>query len=114
MFDVIVRSNGSDDDATVALQLLSHLEGDALNVTLLVPEVKRATWAGLVGALTEHYGSPGRLADYRQQFERMTVQEGEELETRHLDSVSPKLPSETLLTAVGYGRATQTQASEGS
>ena len=30
----------------------SHLEGDASNVALFVPEVKRATWAGLVGALT--------------------------------------------------------------
>ena len=29
-------SNGWDD-ATAALQLLSHLEGDALNVALLVP-----------------------------------------------------------------------------
>ena len=31
--DAIVRLNGWDD-ATVALQLLSHLEGDALNVGL--------------------------------------------------------------------------------
>ena len=37
VFDAIVRSNGWDD-ATVILQLLSHLEGDALNVTLLVLE----------------------------------------------------------------------------
>ena len=44
-------------------------EGDALNVALLVPEVKRTTRVGLIGALTEHYGSPGRLADYRRQFE---------------------------------------------
>ena len=28
---------------STALQLLSHLEGDALNVTLLVPEARRAT-----------------------------------------------------------------------
>ena len=69
--DASVRSNGWDD-ATVALQLLSHLEGDALNVALLVPEAKMATQAGLVGALTEHYGSLGRLADYRRQFERTT------------------------------------------
>ena len=69
VFDAIVRSNGWDD-ATVALQLLSHLEGDALNVALLVPEVRRVTRAGLVGAITEHYGSPGHLADYRRQFER--------------------------------------------
>ena len=39
MFDAIVQSNGWDD-ATTALQLLSHLEGDALNVALLVPEYK--------------------------------------------------------------------------
>ena len=37
VFDVIVQSNGWDD-ATAALQLLSHLEGDALNAALLVPE----------------------------------------------------------------------------
>ena len=37
VFDAIVQSNGWDD-ATTALQLLSHLEGDALNVALLVPE----------------------------------------------------------------------------
>ena len=80
VFDAIVRSNGWDD-AAVALQLLSHLEGDALNVALLVPEVKRATRAGLVGELTEHYGSPGWLADYRLQFERTTRQEGEDPST---------------------------------
>ena len=67
VLDAIIRSNGWDD-VTVALQLLSHLEGDVLNAALLVPEVKRATQAGLVGPLTEHYGSPGRLADYRRQF----------------------------------------------
>ena len=61
-----------------ALQLLSHLEGDALNVALLVPEARRATRVGLFGALTEHYGSPGRLADYRRQFERTTRTAGED------------------------------------
>ena len=62
----------------VTLQLLSHPEGDALNVALLVLEVKRATRAGLVGALTEPSGSPGRLADYRRQFEKTIRQEGED------------------------------------
>ena len=37
VFNAIIQSNGWDD-ATAALQLLSHLEGDALNVALLVPE----------------------------------------------------------------------------
>ena len=36
VFDAIVLSNGWSD-ATLALQLLSHLEGDASNVALLVP-----------------------------------------------------------------------------
>ena len=36
VFEAIVRSNGWDND-TSALQLLSHLEGDALNVAHLVP-----------------------------------------------------------------------------
>ena len=34
--------------------------------------------AGLVRTLTEHYGSPGRLADYRRQFWKMARLEGED------------------------------------
>ena len=49
-----------------------------MNVALLVPEVKRTTWARLIGALTEHYGSPGWLADYQRQFERTALREGED------------------------------------
>ena len=78
MFDAIVVSNGWDD-ATAALQLLSHLAGDALNVALLVPINWRASRMGLVDALTAHYGSPGRLADYRRQFERVTRATGTDL-----------------------------------
>ena len=48
MFYASVQSNGWDD-ATAALQLLSHLEGDVLNVALLVPEARRATRTGLEG-----------------------------------------------------------------
>ena len=77
VFDAIVRSNGWDD-ATVALQLMSHLEGDALNVALLVPEATRVARICLVGALTDHYGSPGRLADYRRQFEKTVRPDGED------------------------------------
>ena len=57
---------------TAALQLFSHLEGDALNVAHLVPLTRRLSRSGLVDALTAHYGSPGRLADYRRQFESTT------------------------------------------
>ena len=40
LFEAIVCSNGCDD-VTAALQMLSHLDGDALNVALLVPESRR-------------------------------------------------------------------------
>ena len=76
VFNAIMQSNGWSD-ATAALQLLTNLEGDALNVALLVLEVRLVTRTELVGALTEHYGSPG-LADYRRQFEKTTRKEGED------------------------------------
>ena len=74
MDDAIVLLNGWDE-AMAALQLLSHLEGDAINVALLVPVPCRAS---RVGALLAHYGSPGRLADYRRQFEKATRTAGED------------------------------------
>ena len=77
VFDAIVLSNGWDD-ATAALQLLSHLEGDTLNVALLVPMSRRTSKGGLVDALSAHYGSSGRLADYRQQFEKTTRSVGDD------------------------------------
>ena len=77
VFEAIVRSNGWDND-TAALQLFSHLEGDALNVAHLVPLARRLSRSGLVDALTAHYGSPGRLADNRRQLERTTRTFGED------------------------------------
>ena len=56
-------SNGWDG-VTAVLQLVSLLEGDALNIALLVQESQRVLPGVLVGALSEHYGSPGRLAEY--------------------------------------------------
>ena len=60
VFDAIVRSNGWDND-TAALQLFSHLEGDALNVAHLVPLSQRLSRSGLVDALWIA-GSVGRLS----------------------------------------------------
>ena len=77
VFEAIVRSNGWDND-TAALQLFSHLEGDALNVAQLVPLTRRLSRTGLVDALMAHYGSPGRLADYWRQFEKTTRTVGED------------------------------------
>ena len=50
-----------------------------MNVALLVPAPRRVSRVGLVDALTVHYGSPGRLADYRRQFEKTTRTAGEDI-----------------------------------
>ena len=47
-------------------------------MALLVPESRHVSQVGLVGALSAHYGSPGRLADYRRQFERTTRTSGKD------------------------------------
>ena len=49
-----------------------------MNVAHLVPLSRQLSRSGLVDALTAHYGSPGRLADYRRQFERTTRTVGED------------------------------------
>ena len=77
VFDAIVLSNGWDD-ATAALQLLSHLQGDALSVALLIPMPRRASRKELMDALSSHYGSPDRLASYRRQFDKMERKPGED------------------------------------
>ena len=79
VFEAIVCLNGWDE-VTAALQLVAHLEGDALNVALLVPESQRVLPGVLVGALSGimHYGSPGRLAEYRRQFEIVSRSPGDD------------------------------------
>ena len=47
-------------------------------MALLVPLSRRLSRTGLVGALSAHYGSPGRLADYQRQFEKTTRTAGED------------------------------------
>ena len=77
VFDAIALSNGWGD-ATAALQLLSHLQGDALSVALLMPMPRRASRKELMDALSSHYGSPGRLASYRRQFDKTERKPGED------------------------------------
>ena len=69
VFEAIVCSNGWDD-VMAALQLLSHLDGDALNVALLVPESRRVKPGFLIKSLLEHCNAPGSLAEYKRQFQR--------------------------------------------
>ena len=54
VFNDIAKSNRWDEE-TAALQLFAHLEGNALNVALLIPEDKRATLTGLSQALSDYY-----------------------------------------------------------
>ena len=77
VFDAIVLSNGWDD-ATAALQLLSHLPDDVLSVALLIPMPRRASRKELTDALSSHYGSPGRLASYRREFDKTERKPGED------------------------------------
>ena len=49
-----------------------------LNVALLVPMSRWTSRGGLVYPLSAHYGLPGRLADYRQQFEKTTRSAGDD------------------------------------
>ena len=77
VFEAIVCSNGWDD-VTAALHLLSHLDGDALNVALLVPESRRVAPAFLIKSLSEHYNAPGRLAEYKRQFQRAFRRPGDD------------------------------------
>ena len=77
VFDVIVLLNGWGD-ATAALQLLSHLQGDALNVALLIPMPHRASRKELTDALSALYGSPGRLANYCLEFDKTVWKSGED------------------------------------
>ena len=77
MFDAIVLSNGWGD-ATAALQLLSHLQDDALSVALLIPMPLQASRKVLTDALSSHYGSPGRLANYRREFDKTVRKRGED------------------------------------
>ena len=66
------------DDVTAALQLLSHLDGDALNVALLVPESQGVVPGFLISSLSDHYNSPGCLAEYKRQFQRVVRRPGDD------------------------------------
>ena len=92
VFDAIVLSNGWDD-ATAVLQLLSHLQGDALSVALLIPMPRRASRKELTDALSSlafgDIGQTSRLRLIRDRF--IAGHESCELR-RHLDCLAPDTP----------------------
>ena len=67
MFEAIVCSNGWDD-VTAALQLLSHLDGDARNVALLVPEARRVVPGFLIKSLSDHYKPVRAMDSYEAEY----------------------------------------------
>ena len=56
MFQAIVKLNVWTG-ATAALQLYAHLDAEALNVALLMPDGERADWKGLSLGMWEYYNS---------------------------------------------------------
>ena len=53
------------------LQLFAHLEGEALDMALLMPKDVREKWEDLSNGLSEYNNSPGRLAVVRRRFKSM-------------------------------------------
>ena len=88
MFEAIVGSHGWDG-VTAALQLLSHLDGDALNVAFLVPESRRVVPGFLIKSLSDHYNAPGRLAGYKRQFQRACRRPGDDPSIFAIDLETP-------------------------
>ena len=68
VFQAITKSNWWSPD-TAALQLFAHLDGEALQVALLMPDRIRERWKDFMDELSAYYNTPGRLAVFRRQFE---------------------------------------------
>ena len=66
VFQAIVKSNGWSSD-TASLQLVAHLDGEALQVALL--SRNREGWREIADVLSAYYNTPGRLAVFRRRFE---------------------------------------------
>ena len=56
IFQAIVKSNGWSPP-TATLQLFAHLDGEALNVSLLMPVEEREQWTDLANGLSEYYNA---------------------------------------------------------
>ena len=99
VFEAIVRSNGWDND-TAALQLFSHLLGDALNVAHLVPlAVGRTTRVeagdkstALETLALKAFGDMGQTAQLRLIRDRFIAGNSNCDLRPHLDRISPETP----------------------
>ena len=75
MFAAIASSNGWSP-TTAALQLFAHLDGEALNVALLMSVEEMEQWTVLARGLSSYFNSPGRLAAVRRRFESASRRQG--------------------------------------
>ena len=75
IFQSIVKSNGWSP-TTAALQLFAHLDGEALDVALLMPVEEREQWTAFARGLLDYLNSPGRLAAVRRRFESASRRPG--------------------------------------
>ena len=64
VFAAIACSNGWSP-TMAAFQLFAYLDGEALNVALLMPVEEREQWTVLARGLSSYFNSPGRLAAVR-------------------------------------------------
>ena len=75
VFAAIACSNGWSP-TTAALQLFAHLDGEALNVALLMPVEERERWRAFVRGLSDYFNSPSRLAAAWWRFESASRRPG--------------------------------------
>ena len=75
IFQAIVKSNGWSP-TTAALQLFAHLDGEALNVALLMPVEEREQWTAFARGLSDYFNSPGRLTAVWRRFESASRRPG--------------------------------------
>ena len=75
VFAAIACSNGWSP-TTAALQLFAHLDGEALNVALLMPVEEWEQWTVLWRGLSSYFNSPGRLVAVRWRFESASRRQG--------------------------------------
>ena len=70
-----MKSNGWSP-TTAALQLFAHLDGEALNVALLMPVEEKEQWTTFARGVSDYFNSPGRLAAVRRRFESASCRPG--------------------------------------
>ena len=68
VFQAIAKSNVWSSD-TAFLQLFAHLDGEALQVALLVLNRNRECWRDIADELSAYYNTPGRLTVFHCRFE---------------------------------------------